>query len=693
MRVGEILTKQGYVEEASIQRALEVQVKTHQRIGEILVASGLISEPLLQDALAFQRSLERDQFEDKPTFLRSIIPFKGLRAEDLERIASRMEWRPYGPGETILRQGDPGRSFYLIRNGLVKVFLHEKGKETAVGFLGEGDCFGEISLLTQGPATASIQTMEQTLCLAQEKADFLQMIQDHPSFHPFFNQLLTQRLRTIYKELLSESPGVTPVEPFLYRKQVREMLPPFQPLCREETTIEEATRRLIETGANALLVTDEQKRPKGVLGLRQILKSVLLEHRDPRGPAEPIMARDFYVIDSRSYFFDALHEMVKRKAHEMVVCEGEKTLGLLTGFDLLRFRGREVLSLTRNIENAVGFAQLNQLRTEVEKVLRALMTDGALASQACRIVSEFNDKIVHRVFKLVEDETGPAPCSYVWLGLGSEGRREQTLLTDQDNALLFSSPASSSKQEYFKRLAEGVVMGLHQCGFPLCKGGIMATHPKWSGGLDQWKMQVAQWTLAPLAQSENLSDLFTFLDFRAVWGDLPLERELRAHVVKEVRKNPVFLRTLARSAVSISVPLGFFKNFIVEKSGRYKHRLNLKLNGLVPLISCVKLLSWHYGMRETNTLERIRGLVQEKAFSSDLGEFLEQACETFLTLKIRNDLADVEQGKELSHHIDPGKLSTRQKQLLKEAFLAVSQLQKTLQTLLRIEEPSFGITP
>ncbi len=160
-----------------------------------------------------------------------------------------------------------------------------------------------------------------------------------------------------------------------------------------------------------------------------------------------------------------------------------------------------------------------------------------------------------------------------------------------------------------------------------------------------------------------------------------------------MKRNPGFLRDLAQSMVSIPVPLGFFKNFIVEKSGKYKNRLNLKLNGLVPLVSCVKLLAWNYGMSETNTAGRIQGLVQEKAISPDLGEFLEQAFETFLTLKIRNDLAEMDQGREISHRIDPGGLSTRQKQLLKEAFLAVAQLQKTVQTLLRIEEPAFGITP
>jgi len=139
------------------------------------------------------------------------------------------------------------------------------------------------------------------------------------------------------------------------------------------------------------------------------------------------------------------------------------------------------------------------------------------------------------------------------------------------------------------------------------------------------------------------------------------------------------------------VPLGFFKNFTVERSGQYKNTINLKMSGIVPLITCIKLLALSQGIEESNTLERIKGLLRNKIISSDQGEFLEQAFETFLTLKIRNNLQEMEKGKEFGSHINPAELSTRQKQLLKEAFLAVSQLQKTTRSILRVESQEFGV--
>ncbi|HSB06692.1 MAG TPA: DUF294 nucleotidyltransferase-like domain-containing protein [Thermodesulfobacteriota bacterium] len=635
---------------------------------------------------------EEDLAEIKKQFLKDTLPFNLLAEAEITEIAVSMVWKRFSLGESIIKQGSPGESFYLIKSGLVRVYLlDDEGKETVLGFLGEGDCFGEIALLTQGLTTANIQAIEQTLALAQGREAFLLMTQRHPVFYKFFNQLLTQRMRAIYKELLSENPGVAQVEPFLYRKQIKEMISPLKAPLSFRSTIEEAAREIIDKGLGTTIIVDEEGKAQGVLRPRGILKSVLLEGISPQAPVETIMEKDFYSIDTQGFFFDALHQMIKHRTNELIASTEGRVDGVLTGFDLLRFRGREALSLVRNIEEAATFSQLNVMRREVEKVLRALIADGALASHACKIVSELNDKMVRRVIQLSEMELGPAPCPYAWLGLGSEGRREQTLLTDQDNALIFSGPASEETLGYFRRFSNQVVEGLHQCGIPKCKGGVMANQPKYFGDIDQWRVKTTEWIQTPTLQEKDLMDTYVFLDFRSVTGDPSLDKDLKAHVLQLVREHPSFLKSLAQAIVSIPVPIGFFKNFIVEKSGKYKNRLNLKLYGLVPLITCVKILALHQGIAESNTLERIRLLNQDKTISDDQAEIFEQAFETLLTLRIRNNLNDLDQGRELSNHIDPAELSTRQKQLLKEAFWAVAQLQKTTKNLLKVKEEDDGL--
>jgi CBS domain-containing protein len=441
----------------------------------------------------------------------------------------------------------------------------------------------------------------------------------------------------------------------------------------------------VQENLEALVILNGQKKIAGVLDRKDMIQALLDRDRSDAS-LEPLARRDFQTIDRESYFFEALHEMVKHKTSFLVVLKGEEPEGLLTSLDLLRFRGREALSLIRNIENATGLDQLYHWRLEAEKVIRALMADGALASQVCRIVSELNDKIVRKIIQFVEERCGPEPCAYAWLGLGSEGRKEQSLFTDQDNALIIADPATDRDLAYFQDFARKVVEGLSHCGIPLCKGEVMATNPKFFGPLADWKARAAHWIRSPILNEKDLMDTYSFLDFRYVYGQSHLEQELRNHLNRLIQENPQFLTQIAEGVLEMGIPLGFFKNFIVEKNGAHKDKLNIKLSGLVPLISGIKILACKNGLAETNTLERIERLGQENILTSDQVEILTQAFETLLTLRIRNDLLGMEKRQDFENYLNPAHLSTRYKQLLKEAFWAVSEVQKIVRTRLKVRD-------
>ncbi len=689
MDVGSILAKQGYVDEDTLRHA-ESTVKQGGDVGDLLLSWGIIPGAALEEARGLLRSLDTEQSESKRAFLEAVLPFSALREEDRDGVAESMTWNSFAAGEIIIEQGTEGSRFYLIKSGLVRVYLEQGGTEVVLGFLGEGDCFGEMSLLAGAPTSATVETVERTLCLVQNKEAFVDIVNAYPVFHAFFDQLLTQRMRKVYKELLTTSPGITQVEPYLYRKQVRELLNERQISCDAGLPIKDAVQKLLESKVGGLIVTGTTGTATGIVDRDDVLRAVLLEGVDSMAPIGSIVKKEFHAIDGSSYFFDALHEMVKHRTGQLVVLDRGTVEGIVTGFDLLRFRGREVLSLVKNIEAAQDLPELDRMRREVEKVLRALIADGALASHACKIVSELNDRMVNRVIKLAESTIGTPPSPYAWLGLGSEGRREQTLVTDQDNALIFSGPSSDEKLRYYDALARWIVDGLNKCGFPLCKGQVMATNPKYFGTLEDWKHRTAVWIGASSLPEKDLVDVYVFLDFRAIHGNTGLERSLREHVVALIKDNQAFTQSIAANIVSVPVPLGFFKNFVVEKSGQYKNTVNLKNYGLLPLTTCIKILSYHMGILETNTLERINALCGKGVFTADQAEFLVQAFETFLTLKIRNNLSDVEGGRDFSNRIDPATLTTKQKQLLKEAFLAVSQVQKVTKDFLRISESAIS---
>jgi CBS domain-containing protein len=214
----------------------------------------------------------------------------------------------------------------------------------------------------------------------------------------------------------------------------------------------------------------------------------------------------------------------------------------------------------------------------------------------------------------------------------------------------------------------------------------MATNPKFFGSLSDWKTRAAQWVRSPLPDEKDLMDTYSFLDFRYVYGQPQLEQELRSYLNQLIQENPQFLPLIAEGVLEMGIPLGFFKNFIVEKNGVHKDKLNIKLSGLVPLISGIKILACKTGLAETNTLERIERLGQEKVLTSDQVEILTQAFETLLTLRIRNDLLGMEKRQDFENYINPAHLSTRYKQLLKEAFWAVSEVQKIVRARLKVRE-------
>lgn len=691
MKVCDILMKQGCVEEESIEKALKIQSDNKKELEEILIEIGAVKETDVSEALSLKSDLDDDLNSNKLTFLQSIDPFYELDSEALEEITNTMDWKQFPIGEPILREGIAVDTFYILKNGLAKIYVTKDGGEKLIGFLGEGDFCGATALLSNGINPSNVLAIEQTLCLAQNGKNFAVMIQKHPQFANFFNQLIIRQTKKIFTKLLTSGTGtIVQVEPFLYSKQVKELVSPRQVFCSPAETIQQAGEKLISEDVNTAIIIDENRNILGTVGIKRLLRATLIEKNDSLRDVASIIEKDYTVISPESFFFDALHEMMKKATDTLIVASSTHIDGVLTSLDLLKFRGREVLSLIRNIEDAGSYQELNLLRQDTENVLRALIADGALASHTCKIVSELNDKMVCRAVKLSEEITGPPPLPYAWLGLGSEGRKEQTLITDQDNAILYDDSSSAANTEpvekYFKALSEKIVNGLNLCGFPLCKGNIMATNPKYFGSLSVWKKKADEWININAIKGKDLVDIYTFLDFRAVYGDSQLEKILKKYVIDLLKDNFAALRSLAEPIISVPIPLGFFKNFIVEKNGKYKNTVNIKVNGLLPLTTSIKLLAFYAGIEEANTLERIRRLEEKNILSHDRAESLEQAFETFLTLKIRNNLNSTDQGTDLSNNINPKSLNIKQKQILKDAFMSVSELQRITKEILKVVE-------
>ncbi len=680
MKLGKVLIEQGHTDSEEIKRALEMQDKTGKAIGEILIDLGFLNEIHLRDALLLQSHLRSQPEEDTLNFLRKNAPFNVLPDGELSNLASTMTQEHFLPGKVIIDDGETGSRFYVIKEGRVKCEFCQEDREIALGYLEEGEYFADISLLTGLPNHFRAQATEFTTCLVQNKGSFDDMVMKHPRLFNIFGYHLLQRIKIIYKDVIVNP--IPLVEPFVYRRQVNDLLTQPQVFCNRNLSIRQVAAELITRKASTAIIVNDDDVTLGLVGLREMVNALAMEDMDPSQSIESIVRKDYCTIAADDYFFDAIYEMMKHTTSKLVVMSQGKTRGIITGLDLLRFRGRDVLSIMRNIENAPDYNMLNLMRRETEKVLKALISDGATASHACKILSTLYDKVTRRVIGLVLENVGQAPAPFAWLGLGSEGRKEQTLLTDQDNGIIFAGSGKPEEGPYFEKMAHDVVEGLSQCGFPICKGDIMATNAKYSGTLEAWKKRVEQWIFSEGRNGNNLIDIYVFLDFRAIYGDESLARQLRSHIMKCIVRNSHFLEILADSIISVPVPLGLLKNFIVEKNGKYKNSINLKNYGLLPLTSCFKILAYHYDLYETNTLERMKALKERNVLLHDQAELFEQAFETFLTLKIKNSLSKIDEGTDSGNYVNPNILTYLQKQALKEAFSATTQAKKTTRNIL-----------
>ena len=244
--------------------------------------------------------------EERTVFLKNIAPFHALDEADLSEIARNMTEENFFPKDFIIKQGVRGFNFYIIKSGLAKVYMQDnEGNEKLLAFMGEGDCFGEISLITNKPTTANVQTMENTICLIYSKKRFLNLIERYPAFTDFFNQLLMQRTKNTYKEFLSRESHITQVEPYLYNKQVKDMMFLRRGFVSETSPIRDVAKEILQNRMGPHIAVDDKGNPKGLVGIHTIVNSILFEGVHPDDPVGNIVEKEFYSIDCNSYFFDA----------------------------------------------------------------------------------------------------------------------------------------------------------------------------------------------------------------------------------------------------------------------------------------------------------------------------------------------------------------------------------------------------
>jgi CBS domain-containing protein len=437
---------------------------------------------------------------------------------------------------------------------------------------------------------------------------------------------------------------------------------------------------MAEAGAGSIVVVGPDGRPEGIVTDRDLRTRVVAAGRSGDEPVAAIMSSPVVGVSPETLAFEALLEMTRGNIHHLAVVESGRLIGVLSSHDFLLLQTAAPLELARVIESQPSIEGLARIVPRLSGVVRGLFAQGVTGYELGRIVAELNDLVIRRVLRLVEEELrqGPAgapPARFAWLALGSEGRREQTLLTDQDNALVHEDVPPGLRglaERYFPTLAARVIAVLLALGYPRCPADSMASNPRWCQPLQTWRGYFREWIRDPTPR--NLLYASIYLDFRPVAGADALAGALRDEVRVQVAAWRSFPRHLGRLAVSHGPPLGLFGRFRLDRRNGARG-INLKLGGLLPLVNALRAYATELGLDETNTVERLQAAAAAGCFTADDVEEIRDAYEAIFRLRLRHQLDQLAASTQPDNFVDVRALGRVDQRRLREAFRAIRRLQ------------------
>ena len=447
-----------------------------------------------------------------------------------------------------------------------------------------------------------------------------------------------------------------------------------------------AAARMMRDQNLAGLVVVQDGMPVGILSVRD-LRDLIASGGDNLSACQvaDIMHTGVITVRSQAYVFEAIFKMARNNIHRLAVVNEEQALiGVLNATDLLSEQTRSPLYLTQEMEAAESIEELQEINGRILEMVRSAMTSGADTRSLVHLIAHFNDGFTRRIITLMERLEGIAlPANAAYLALGSEGRGEQTLRTDQDSAMVFADDISPADLEAARRFADRLVEALEFVGIPRCPGNTMASNPQWQHSLTEWQALLEQWINVP--KGEHMVNFGMFQDFRTIHGDPSLEQALHEYIYKTTQGNKLFFPYVAKNIVRFPAPLGMFGRIKVERSGKYRGKVDLKKAGIFAITEGASLLALEYNLDRGNTWEKLEKLGQAGVISS--GD-CEKFCDAFARLvnfRLQRQLSDLAAGKPPGNAIDPLRLPEKSQKQLREALRGVNQFLRIIRDHYRLD--------
>jgi CBS domain-containing protein len=576
-------------------------------------------------------------------------PFDRLTPQEMETLRRALDIGYYRPGETIIAQGVPAEALYIVNKGVVE----ERAADELMTLLGPKDSFDSRALV-QGQSNHAFVAREETLCYLLPRAVALDLIQANPRFAAFFYLELSRKLDAMARDEEDSRVGT------LMRARVSDMNLSPASFIDADDTIETAGRRMSEINTNALFVRDGEK--IGIITGMNLSKAVVLKRLPIEAPVRSIAHYKVMSLAPDDFIYSALILMTKSNKRRIAIHDGTTYVGILEDIGLLGFLAGNAQLVAGRIDRAAGLSDLTIAAREIGEQVRLLRRQGLKVEVIAEIVSDLNRRLFAKLFDIIAPpEIRTGGCLVV---MGSEGRGEQTMRTDQDNGLILAEPVDEHLLDTFRH---DFTAALESFGFAPCPGNVMVRNPVWSRPLADYLSAFRRWVAIPDGNAHM--DVAILYDAVAVAGNAQLLAEAKTALVEAVRGRSAFMVHFARAIDTFRMPIGFFNNLLTPDGKG--DAVDLKKGGIFSIVHGVRSLALERGLTETGTAQRIQRLVEAGTFSRDFGREITQSLYFLMTLRLDAQLTTAGTSSAL---VRPAELSSMQRDVLRDAFHVVKQL-------------------
>ena len=635
-----------------------------------------------QTEMALRQQGSRRVAGSTQAFLKLHAPFNKMSAEALQYFAEHAQLNFYAAGSEIVGP-DAGnvRFFYLIESG--KVQARQAGEVTVTEYsilsLGAGESF-PIGAVTAGrPSTNLYTAVEDTFCYQLPAEDFMHLMASSREFNLFCTQYIAsllnqsrQQLQLQFAQRASEQQTLnSPLAGIGSRSPVT---------VAPETAVRAALETMSKAGVGSLVIAGEDRKPVGVFTRSDLLDRVVLADLPQTSPISAAMSATPFMLEEHATAYDAMLAMATNGIRHVLVTDAEGRLtGVVSERDLFALQRVGLRQIRQTIESAANVEALQQSAADVRQLSFNMLAQGVGAEQLTQFISALNDAITRRIIQLNLEKHNFDGIEWAWLAFGSEGRDEQTFSTDQDNGIVFACPDSAAVdalRQRFLAFALDVNKDLDRCGFPLCKGNIMASNPQWCLSLDEWKEQFSQWIRTP--QPEALLNATIFFDFRTLFGKSDLADSMRRHLLSQTSSNPMFLRCMAQNALDVEPPLGKIRDFITDLEPDHPGKIDLKKYGSRIFVDVARIYALATGVHNTNSVQRLRLAAQRLSIRDEEINAVLEGLDFIQLLRLRHQYLEGEPGRQGDNLINPDNLNELDRRILKESFRQARKIQTRL---------------